>query len=270
LATRAFRSVGGMGAIMPRVPRTRFNVAIGGERIVAFGSLPLEPLRSIGKAHGCTVNDAFMAVCAGALHSYLEELGELPARSLLAGTPVSLRKPGDTSMHNQVSMLMCELGTDREDPIERMQTIRESVDGGIEVVRRLDNVRLGDITILGLPIAFQGMATLANRLRLGSVIRLPMNIVISNIPGPRETVYLDGARMLTHYPVSIPSHGAALNITVQSYDGRMDFGLIGCRRTVPDIHVLRDHVLDAWRELQQAAGRKPAPPLSADPQARVA
>ncbi|MEJ2604907.1 MAG: WS/DGAT domain-containing protein [Gammaproteobacteria bacterium] len=183
---------------------------------------------------------------------------------------MSLRKPGDTSMHNQVSMLMCELGTDREDPIERMRTIRESVDGGIEVVRRLDNVRLGDITILGLPIAFQGVATLANRLRLGSIIRLPMNIVISNIPGPRETVYLDGARMLTHYPVSIPSHGSALNITVQSYNGRMDFGLIACRRTVPDIHVLRDHVLGAWRELQQAAGRKAAPPLSVDPEARVA
>ncbi len=270
LAARALRSVGGMGAIMPRVPRTRFNVAIGSERVVSFGSLPLAPLRAVAGSYECTVNDAFMAVCAGALRSYLAELGELPARSLVAGTPVSLRKPGDDSMHNQVSMLMCELATDREDPIERMQVIRESVDDGIEVVRQLDNVKLGDITIIGLPIAFQGMATLANRLRLGSIIRLPMNVVISNIPGPRHTVYLDGARMLTHYPVSIPSHGNALNITVQSYDGRMDFGLVGCRRTVPDIHVLRDHVLDAWTELQRAAGRRPAPALPVEPEASAA
>ena len=265
LAARAFRSVGGMGAVMPRVPRTRFSVAIGPERSLALGSIPLAPLKAIGKAHGCTVNDAFMTVCAGALRHYLEELGELPERSLVAGTPVSLRKPGDNSLHNQVSMLMCDLATDRADPIERMQAIRESIDDGIEVVRQLDNVHLGDITVLGLPIAFQGVATLANRLRLGSVIRLPMNLVISNIPGPREPVYLDGARLLTHYPVSIPSHGNALNITVQSYGERMDFGLVACRRTVPDVHALRDHVLAAWEELQQAAGARPAPPLPLDP-----
>ena len=128
-------------------------------------------------------------------------------------------------------------------------------------------MRLGDLTVLGLPIAFQGVATLANRLRLGSVIRLPMNLVISNIPGPRETIYLDGARLLTHYPVSIPSHGNALNITVQSYGDRMDFGLVACRRTVPDVHTLRDHILDAWDELQRAAGRQPAPPVPVEPAA---
>jgi hypothetical protein len=148
-----------------------------------------------------------------------------------------------------------------------MQAIRESIDGGVEVVRQLDNVRLGDLTVLGLPIAFQGVATLANRLRLGSVIRLPMNLVISNIPGPRETIYLDGARLLTHYPVSIPSHGNALNITVQSYGDRMDFGLVACRRTVPDVHTLRDCILEGWDELQRAAGRQPAAPVPVEPAA---
>jgi WS/DGAT/MGAT family acyltransferase len=270
LATRAFRSVGGMGAVMPRVPRTRFSVAIGPERALALGSIPLTPLKAIGREHGCTVNDAFMAVCAGGLRSYLEQLGELPERSLVAGTPVSVRKPGDTSLHNQVSMLMCDLATDREDPVERMKAIRESIDGGIGVVRQLDNVHLGDLTVLGLPIAFQGVATLANRLRLGSIIRLPMNLVISNIPGPRQTLYLNGARLLTHYPVSIPSHGNALNITVQSYGERMDFGLVACRRTVPDVHTLRDHILQAWDELQRAAGREPAPPLPVEPTGRAA
>lgn len=232
---------------------------------MALGSIPLRPLKTAGKGHGCSVNDAFLAVCAGGLREWLAELGELPARPLVGGAPVSLREPGDKSMHNQVTMMACNLATDLEDPIERMLAIRDSVRDGIGVVHALDNVHLGELTILGLPIAFQGVTTLANRLRLGSIMRMPMNVVISNIPGPRHAAYLNGAKMLTHYPISIPAHGMALNITVQSYVDRMDFTLTACRRTLPDAHVLRDRILDAWDELREAAGAKAVRSLPLDP-----
>ncbi|MEE4360783.1 MAG: wax ester/triacylglycerol synthase family O-acyltransferase [Pseudomonadales bacterium] len=272
LGSRAFEGSDGLGALGQRAPRTRFNGAIGPYRNYAIGSLPLAAVKALGKPHGCKVNDVFMAVCAGGLASYLAERGELPTRPLIAGAPVSLRQAGDQSMSNQVTMLLTSLETQRADPLARMLAIRDSAERGKGVVGDLQGASLDDLSIPGLPLAFRGAMALAERLRLGDFLPMPLNLVISNVPGPRREVFLAGARMLTHFPVSIPAHGAAVNITVQSYGDRLDFSLTTCLDTVPDTDRLRDHLLDAWVALQKAAngGLPLVPALPVDPVADTA
>lgn len=267
LGKRAFGSDGdGLGALGQRAPKTRFNVAVGPYRSFAFGSLSLAGLKAVGKPHGCKANDVFMAVCAGALRRYLSERGELPEKPLIAGAPVSMRQPGDTSMSNQVTMLLTSLGTHIEDPVERMCSIRDSANVGKAVAADLAAAGgLDSLSIPGLPAAFRGVMAMADRFRLGDFIPMPINAVISNVAGPRRPVFLNGARMLTHYPVSIAAHGTALNMTLQSYQDRMDFSITSCLDAVPDADLLRDAMFEAWEELQQAAGVEAVAPLESDP-----
>jgi WS/DGAT/MGAT family acyltransferase len=256
----------GLGALGQRAPRTRFNAAVGPYRTIALGSLPLPAVKAVGRPHGCKVNDVFLAVCAEGLARYLAERGELPERPLVAGAPVSLRAADDQSMSNQVTMLLTSLETHRPDPLARMLAIRDSAERGKGVVGDLQGADIEALDLPGLPLAFRTAVTLSNRLRLGDWLPVPLNLVISNVPGPRREVFLAGARMLTHYPVSIAAHGAALNVTVQSYRDRLDFSLTACLDTVPDAVRLRDHMLDAWEALQRAAGiETPEPPLAVDP-----
>jgi WS/DGAT/MGAT family acyltransferase len=259
LARRALDADQGLGALGQRAPRTRFNVAVGPYRNYATGTLPLSEVKAVGKACGAKVNDVFMSVCAGGIARYLAERGELPERPLIAGAPVSLREAGDASMSNQVTMLLTSLETQRSDPLERLAAIRDSANRGKAVVSDLKSTSLDDVAIPGLPTAFRSLMAIADRLRLGDVLPMPVNLVISNVPGPRRTVYLNGARLLSHFPVSIPAHGQALNITVQSYCDRMDFSLTTCLDSVPDADRLRDGMLEAWAELRDAAGVEPAP-----------
>ncbi len=269
LGRRAFsRDEAGLGALGQRAPKTRFNVAVGPYRSFSFGSLPLSGLKAVGKPHGCKANDVFMAVCAGALARYLDERGELPARPLIAGAPVSQRVAEDKSMSNQVSMLLTSLETHIVDPVARMLAIRDSANVGKAVVADLAAAGgLDNLSVPGLPAAFQSVMSVADRLRLGDFLPMPLNVVISNVPGPRRPVFLNRARMLTHYPVSIPAHGTAMNITVQSYQDRMDFSITACLDALPDANRLRDAMYDSWAELQRAAGVDPVAALEPDPSA---
>lgn len=265
LAGRALDSERGLGALGQRVPKTRFNVAIGPYRNFTIGSLSLAAVKALGKAHDCKVNDVFMAVCAGALARYLEERGELPERPLIAGAPVSLREAGDASMSNNVTMLLTSLETQRRDPVERLLAIRDSAARGKAVVSDLRGTSMDDLNIPGLPAAFRSLMAVADRFRLGDFLPMPINLVISNVPGPRRQVYLNGAAMRSHFPVSIPAHGSALNITVQSYLDRLDFSLTCCLDSVPDAERLRDYMLDAFAELQAATGMAPTSAAGEDP-----
>lgn len=260
------REGGGLGALGQRAPKTPFNVAVGPYRSFAYGSLSLAAVKAVGKLHDCKANDVFMAVCAGALRRYLSERGELPEKPLIGSAPVSMRQPGDTSMSNQVTMLLTSLATEVADPIERLCSIRESARVGKAVVADLAAAgQLDNLSMPGLPAAFRGVMAFADRFRLGDFIPMPFNVVISNVAGPRRPVYLNGARMLTHYPVSIAAHGTALNMTLQSYQDRMDFAITACLDAVPDAGLLRDAMAEAWEELQLAAGVDPVPLLEADP-----
>lgn len=252
MVQRAIDPARPFGALMETAPRTRFNQVIGAARSYAIGQFPFAEARKMGKQLGCTVNDVFMAVCAGGLRRYLQRHDELPGSGLIAGCPVSLRRGHDREMGNNVTMMRVNLATHIADPRQRLLAIHESARIAKEVTADLAEGYDANAALPGLPAMLTLAAAAAEGSRMASFVRSPMNVVISNVPGPRETLYCNGARMLTHYPVSIPAHGAGLNITVQSYAGNLYFGITGCARALPDAGQLRDDIVAAYLELRQA------------------
>lgn len=224
-------------------PRTVLNVAITNQRSFAGRTISLAETKFIGKTLGGSLNDVVMCETAGALRRYLREHHELPAKSLIAAVPVSLRAPGDASANNQVSMMTVTLATDIRDPVERLQAIHKAADANKATMGRVKTAIPTDFPLLGAPWLISGLASLFGRSRLANVMPPFANVLISNVPGSPVPLYLAGAQVVSYYPVSIPAHSMALNVTVQSYAGRLDYGLIACRRAVPDINDLGDLLL---------------------------
>jgi diacylglycerol O-acyltransferase / wax synthase len=247
-------------------PRTPLNVAITNQRSFATRSLPLSELKQMAKASATSLNDVVLAVCAGALRRYLAEYDCRPARPLVAGVPVSLREKGNQDLNNQVSFMLVGLATDIDDPVDRLMAINASSLAGKKVSGEVKGAIPTDFPSFGAPWLVSGMASLYGRSRLADRLPPLANVVISNVPGPQFALYMAGARVASYAPVSIPGHGMALNITVQSYNGVLEFGLTACRRAVPDIGDLADAIVEAAQELGQrlaqraeAAAPPPAP-----------
>jgi diacylglycerol O-acyltransferase len=240
-------------AISLYAPRTIFNQKITGSRRFAAQDWPIERLRGIGKATGTTINDVVLAMCSGAVRSYLDELGALPDAPLVAMVPVGLKAKesgvASTEGGNAVGAVMCQLGTDLADPADRLAAIHRSMKDGKEALSGMTPAQILAMSALG-----QAPAIVAPMLRMQGIVRPPYNLIISNVPGPRTTHYWNGARMVGTYPLSIPINGMALNITCTSYDGKMAFGLIGCRRTVPHLQRLLTHLDDEVSAMEKAAG----------------
>ena len=240
-------------------PKTRLNDCIGSERSFASLSLPLAELKLLASQQAVTLNDVVLCLCAGALRSYLLSHGELPEQALQAAVPMSLRQDGNTDMNTQVSMIRISLASTVADPLERLHAIGQA---GRRVKQAAGGMKQNmptDFPSLGTPWLLRGAAALWGRAGLAGRVAPLANLVISNVPGPQVPLYLAGARVLSCYPVSIPVHGMALNITVQSYNGSLDFGLIACQRTVPDLALLAEQLQLACQELLQAVRPAPAP-----------
>ncbi|MEQ8483626.1 MAG: wax ester/triacylglycerol synthase family O-acyltransferase [Pseudomonadales bacterium] len=259
----------GLGAMAETAPPTRFNRLVDNARSYATAELPLADVKRLGKATGTSLNDVFMAVCGGALRRYLARHGELPADPLIAGCPVSLRRPGDTSTNNQVTMMLVSLASNEADPVKRLLEVAKSARQGKGCVADLAASYDSDVAMPGLPMLLQAGARLLEAGSGGDAVptRLPCNVVISNVPGPRQQLYSLGARVLTHYPVSIAAHTQAVNITVQSYRDELFVGITACARALPDADLLRDDLLAAFLELKssllpasEAATARPAAP----------
>ncbi len=231
------------GAMLDAAPRTRFNTSVGRTRTYAVGEMSMVDVKAIAKTLGGTVNDVFITISGGGLRRYLERAGELPTTPLIAGCPVSLRKPGDTSMNNQVTMMQVALGTHIEHPAVRLGFVQMSAAAAKGVTADVFANLETNIAFPGLPVLVSIGSWFAENLDMARRASMPFNLVISNIPGPRETLYSNGARMLTHYPVSIPTHGNAVNLTVQSYNGVLYFSVTACAKALPDARVLRDDLL---------------------------
>ncbi|MES2261938.1 MAG: wax ester/triacylglycerol synthase family O-acyltransferase [Pseudomonadota bacterium] len=234
-------------------PRSPLNVAITNQRAFAARTVPLAEVKRVAQQLNVSLNDVVMACTAGALRRYLSDSGELPARSLSAAVPVSLRAAGDATSNNQVSMVRMHLATDIADPLERLRQISASSSSTKAMTNSVKTVIPTDFPLLAAPWLVSGVASLLGRSRLANVVPPLANVLISNVPGVPVPLYFAGARMLCYYPVSIPAHGMALNVTVQSYDGRLDYGLIGCHRAVPDIGELGDYLLAEHRQIAQLA-----------------
>ena len=247
VANRALRET---RAAMPmQAPRSIFNVGITGARRFAAQSWPIERLRAVGKASETTLNDVVLAMCSGALRAYLEELGELPDTSLVAMTPVSLRRDdaGDDG-GNAVAAVLCNLGTDLADAGERLAAVHESMQHAKDTLSGLNQLQATAVSALMVaPVTATLFSATAS-----SMLPPAYNLVISNVPGPREPLYFRGAEMDGVYPLSIPTNGQALNITLASYNGNVEFGLIGCRRRVPRLQRLLVHLEDSLADLEAA------------------
>ena len=193
-----------------------------------------------------------MAVCGGALRRYFERHGELPARSLVAGVPVSLRELGDMSNNNQVAAMTCEIGTDVADPLERLRKVSANAKQSKKQLGAVKDVFPTDFSFFGAPVLVSAAAQFANRTDVVNRMPAAMNVVISNVPGPRRPMYFAGSKVLAYFPVSIATHGSALNITLQSYVDRLDFGLIACKIAVPDVQDIADDIVEEFALLKAA------------------
>ncbi|BAT61366.1 putative diacylglycerol O-acyltransferase/MT3848 [Variibacter gotjawalensis] len=250
-------------ASLKPAPKTIFNVAITNQRSFATVSLPLDGMKKAVKRHGATLNDGVMAICSSALRSFLEERASLPAESLSALVPVSLRADGDSAQNNQVAAIRVSLETDEKDPRKRWDKIRKSTETSKTFMNQVKGIIATDFPMMGSPWLMSSMASMYGRSNL--VDRLPPigNVLISNVPGPPIPLYVAGARMTHYFPASIPYHGQALNITLESYAGSLDFGFTACRRALPqdDLKALGKHLVKAFEELValEPAGAAAAP-----------
>jgi WS/DGAT/MGAT family acyltransferase len=235
-------------------PRTPLNVSITGERRFAALSLSLDEVKRVAHAHDAKLNDVVLAICSGALRNYLSRHGGVPDEPLIAGMPFSLRESGSTEYSTQATMTLVNLATDIADPVQRLQAIRDAAGAIKSVARGAKSVIPIDTPSLGAPWLVGGLAALYGRSRLADILRPIMNVVISNVPGPMEPLYLAGARMRTCWPLSIVEHGMGLNITVVSYCGALEFGLVAARRAVTDVRKLARALEDAHAELLRLTG----------------
>lgn len=237
-----------------KAPRTSFNDRISPHRRFAFGSLTLGDVKEIKSQLGVTVNDVVMAICAGALRRYLEERDGLPADPLIAMVPVSIRTESQKgTFGNQVSAMSASLHTDVADAVQRLRRIHDSMSIAKEQHQALPATLLQDFAQFAPPAVAARAARVVARATAAQWMDVPFNVVISNVPGPQFPLYGVGSKLVANYPVSAINDGVGLNITVQSYNGSLDFGLIVCRELMPDVWDLMDHLRDALAELKAAA-----------------
>jgi WS/DGAT/MGAT family acyltransferase len=238
-------------------PRTRLNVSITGTRAFAAVTLPLAELKVLGKRHGATLNDVVLWLVSTALRREFGKLGELPRKSMIAAVPVSLREKGDAESDNQASMTLLSLGTNIAEPAKRLAHIVAAGASMKQTLGKVKGILPTDFPSLGIPWLMEALTSLYGKAKVADRLPPIANVVVSNVPGPPMPLYLAGARMLTNYPTSIVTHGLALNVTVQSYAGSLDFGLIACAAAMPDLRPLAGAIAVALDDLRALPGAEP-------------
>ena len=242
-------------------PLSVLNGRVREKRRFATQQFPMARLRALADAANCTLNDVVLAVCGGALRQYLLSRASLPDQALTAGIPMSVR-PKDsadgtgtgTGTGNAITFIVATLGTDIENPAERLRAIQASVKHAKAHVQSLPRAAMQQYTMLLMAPTIMTLLT-----GLGGRTRPMFNITISNVPGPDKPLYFRGAELVSIYPVSIVTHGQALNITCESYAGQMNFGFTGCHSSLPGLQRLALHAATALEELEEAF--LPPPPV---------
>ncbi|MET8868314.1 wax ester/triacylglycerol synthase domain-containing protein [Nonomuraea sp. NPDC004580] len=254
LIARAARAVSGDRRHRPElpslvVPRTPFNGPISARRHLSFGSLPLKDVKQVAKANAISVNDVVMTLCASALRSWLRERDALPDEPLVVAVPVAVRRPGGKDLvGNQISAMVAPVPTNVPDPKERLRVM------GAVMGRAKRRFALAPATWPGelcslLPAPVTSLATPAV-FRLAGMAFPPVNLIVSNVPGPQFPLYLCGGRVLSYYPLSVLTDvSGGLTITCFSYDGMLDFGIVACPERVDDVWGLLGHLRTALDEL---------------------
>lgn len=250
-----FGRSGNLAVPWHNVPRTSINTRVSGARRFVAQSFEFSRVRNVSNVMGATVNDVVLAMCSGALRRYLLARDELPLHSLKAMAPVSLREEGDLDSTNAVGFITADMATNVHDPEKRLRRIQSSMQAGKDLLQELTPAEANlfmQLTQLPALISFL----------LGLSSRLPaFSTVVSNVPGPREKLYWNGASLDGMYPASIVFDGFAMNITMISYHDHLDFGVVACRRSLPQIQRIIDHLEESLQELEEVAGLAPRPAM---------
>lgn len=233
-----------------QAPNSILNARVGRNRRFATQLYELERLKELARASGGTLNDVVIALCAGGLRRFLQELGQLPDKPLVAFLPVNLRPKNDPGGGNAVGAILASMGTDLEDPRARLESIIASTQRAKEQMQGMTQAAM--LTYSALLMSPFGMQTAQALTGLGQHMPVNFNLCISNVPGPERPLYLRGARLEAVYPISIPTHGMALNITCESYAGKLCFGFVGDRDALPHLQKLAVHTGEALVELEKA------------------
>ena len=230
-------------------PKTSFNGRVSPHRRFAFGETGLEEVKDVKNVYGVTVNDVVVSICAGAVRRWLIEHDELPDTPLVAQIPVSVRTGEQAGTYgNRILLMSVPCHTDIADPVERLRVTHDSLADMKERHKALPAELLQDANHFIPPAVFHRAARLTFRLSTG-VGRPAWNLVVSNVPGPQSPLYMAGAKLVANYPVSVITDGMGLNITVMSYNGRMDYGIVADRDQMPDVGRLIDWLQDELRAL---------------------
>ena len=254
----------GTGVLPTNVPTTLFNGPVGPRRRLAFCSLAIADVKAVKDHFGVKLNDVVLAVCAGALRSYLIQHDELPDRPLLSGVPISTRDDADGGGGNQLANMVVSLATDIDDPGARLLAIYESSQGAKEMTAAVRAIAIDSMGETAPPVVFNASLGAMAGLGLASLMPTVMNTLISNVQGPPFPLYCCGARVTGIYSTSVIVEGMGLNITLFSYMDRLDFGLHVDPELVPDPEAISSGFTDALSELMEAAGLGP-PTVVEDP-----
>jgi WS/DGAT/MGAT family acyltransferase len=237
------------GLVSPyTAPETILNVPVSPARRVSIVEFKTERLKDVATELGGTLNDVVMTMCGGALRGYLAEQNALPEKRLVGQVPVSIRPKDGPDEGNAIGVILANLGTDIADPIERFKAVSQSMSAGKTMLRSMSVPQItAYAALVTLPFTIGQITGIGNRRRK------PMaNVVVSNVPGPQEKRYLNGAEVLNISPISFIMQGQALNITQFSYDDRISFVYIACRKSLPSVQKLVPHTEQALVDLEEA------------------
>ncbi len=239
-----------------RAPRTRFNGKVSAHRRFSFGDLPLADVKRLKNELGIKVNDVVVALCATAVRDWLLQRDELPDDPLVALVPVSVRTPEEQgTFGNKVTGMVLPIPTDEPDPRKRLLRAHEVLKEGKSQTAGLPASLMTDVSNFLPPALFSRAARVA--MEVSGRVRPPLNLVISNVPGPPIPLYCAGARMLGHYPVSVITDGVGLNLTVMSYLDKLDFGIVADRDSIDDAWTMMDAMRNALEELMDVICGQP-------------
>jgi diacylglycerol O-acyltransferase / wax synthase len=259
----------GLNIALPTTPAppTPWNKTITGHRRFAMRTTSLENVKRLKQATCGTVNDVVMAICAGGLREYLLAHDALPDRPLRAMVPVSIRTGDEADpWTNRVSAIVADLPTDCDDPLERVARCHKAMQDAKRLHQLVPATELVELSKYSPPVLATAAVRLASRLRLADRVAQPFNLVVSNVPGPRQPLYFAGATMSHQFPISIVTDGQGLNITMVSYLDRLDFGFIADRELVPDLWDLADmHIAEIARLFEATGAEWAEPPQPAYP-----
>jgi diacylglycerol O-acyltransferase / wax synthase len=234
-----------------KAPKTQFNGRISPHRRFAFGQLDLDEVKTVKNKRRCTVNDVVVSICAGAVRSWLLEHDDLPPDPLVVQVPVSVRTDDQVGTYgNRIMLMSAPLFTNEPDAVRRLDKTHRALAAMKEQHRALPAELLQDTNHFIPPAVFSRAARATFALSTSGAGRPTWNLVVSNVPGPQFPLYCAGARLVAQYPVSVITDGMGLNITVLSYDGHMDFGIVADRDQMPDLATMMDRVREALEELK--------------------